>query len=53
MLFVCFPVTIGGLDGSKIVIPSPNLFDAVVLSFDNSANISKVSDVHIKFDSFY
>tara|TARA_R110002033_G_C3897243_1_gene239775 strand:- start:10089 stop:11765 length:1677 start_codon:yes stop_codon:yes gene_type:complete len=27
-------------DGSKIVIPSPNLFDAVVLSFDNSANIT-------------
>lgn len=25
----------------KIVIPSPNLFDAVVLSFDNSANITK------------
>lgn len=40
-------------DGSKIVIPSPNLFDAVVLSFDNSANISKVSDVHIEFDSLY
>jgi|GEM_PF-780007 phage terminase large subunit len=28
-------------DGSKIVIPSPNLFDAVVLSFDNSANITQ------------
>lgn len=27
-------------DGSKIIIPSPNLFDAVVLSFDNSANIT-------------
>jgi phage terminase large subunit len=27
-------------DGSKIVIPSPNLFDAVVLSFDNNANIT-------------
>lgn len=35
-------------DGSKIVIPSPNLFDAVVLSFDNSANItqSKVNKTH-------
>ena len=26
---------------NKIVIPSPNLFDAVVLSFDNSANITQ------------
>lgn len=35
-------------DGSKIVIPSPNLFDAVVLSFDNSANItqSRVNKTH-------
>jgi phage terminase large subunit len=35
-------------DGSKIVIPSPNLFDAVVLSFDNSANItaSRVDKTH-------
>lgn len=35
-------------DGSKIVIPSPNLFDAVVLSFDNSANITtnKVDKSH-------
>lgn len=33
---------------SKIVIPSPNLFDAVVLSFDNSANItqSRVNKTH-------
>lgn len=35
-------------DGNKIVIPSPNLFDAVVLSFDNSANITanKVDKSH-------
>lgn len=26
-------------DGSRLKIPSPNLFDALVLSFDNSANI--------------
>ena len=40
-------------DGNKIVIPSPNLFDAVVLSFDNSANITEVSDIDIEFDSLY
>lgn len=36
-------ITIIGEGGSrdKIVIPSPNLFDAVVLSFDKSANISR------------
>lgn len=35
-------VTIIGEGGSrdKIVIPSPNLFDALVLSFDNGANMS-------------
>ena len=35
-------------DGNKIAIPSPNLFDAVVLSFDNSANITtnKVDKSH-------
>lgn len=28
-------------DGSRLKIPSPNLFDALVLSFDNAANITK------------
>ena len=31
-------------DGSKIKIPSPNLFDAVVLSFDESSIMTKVID---------
>jgi phage terminase large subunit len=48
-------ITIIGAGGSrdKVVIPSPNLFDAVVLSFDNSANISTITDVNIEFDSLY
>jgi phage terminase large subunit len=32
-------------DGSRIKVPSPNLFDAVVLSFDNASIINKVSNI--------
>ena len=34
-------------DGSRVKIPSPNLFDAAVLSFDNSSIISNIKEIDI------
>lgn len=39
-------------DGSKIKIPSPNLFDAAVLSFDKSSIITQQDDTIIDFDGW-
>jgi phage terminase large subunit len=36
-------------DGSRLKIPSPNIFDAAVLSFDNSSIINKKKKVNLKF----
>lgn len=33
------------INGARIIIPSPNLFDAVVLSFDKAGIISKVNTI--------
>lgn len=38
-------------DGSRMKIPSPNIFDAAVLSFDESCIIKKVKKVKLKFNS--
>lgn len=38
-------------DGSRLKIPSPNIFDAAVLSFDNSSIINKTKKVKLRFDS--
>lgn len=38
-------------DGSRLKIPSPNLFDAAVLSFDNAGIINKTKKVKLRFDS--
>jgi len=41
-------------DGSRLKIPSPNLFDAAVLSFDKSSIIDKIKATEdINFASFY
>ena len=34
-------------DGSRLVIPSPNLFDAAVLSFDNASIIRKTEEIDL------
>lgn len=34
-------------DGSRLKIPSPNLFDAAVLSFDKASIISKIKEIDI------
>ena len=34
-------------DGSRLVIPSPNLFDAAVLSFDKSSIITYIEEIDI------
>ena len=38
-------------DGSKVSIPSPNLFDAVVVSMDKASIINKVKRNALVFDS--
>jgi phage terminase large subunit len=38
-------------DGSRLKIPSPNIFDAAVLSFDESCIIKKVKKVKLQFNS--
>lgn len=38
-------------DGSRLVIPSPNLFDALVLSFDEDSIMRRVKKVKLQFDS--
>jgi len=38
-------------DGSRVVIPSPNLFDAVVVSLDKASIIVKVKRNTLQFDS--
>lgn len=38
-------------DGSRLKIPSPNLFDACVVSLDKASIINKVKKVKLKFDS--
>lgn len=38
-------------DGSRLVIPSPNLFDACVLSFDKASIINKIEAITLNFDS--
>ena len=38
-------------DGSRIKIPSPNLFDSASLSFDKSSMIVKVKKVKLNFQS--
>ena len=45
-------------DGSRVVIPSPNLFDACVLSFDKASIINKIEeipleDVYVQTVSYY
>ena len=40
-------------DGSKVVIPSPNLFDATVLSFDKSSIIVSNETQEINFSSCF
>ena len=39
-------------DGSRVSIPSPNLFDAVVVSLDKASIIEKVKRTKLVFDSF-
>jgi len=38
-------------DGSRLKIPSPNLFDAAVLSFDEDSIINKIGKVTLRFDT--
>ena len=38
-------------DGSRVSIPSPNLFDAVVVSLDKSSIIEKIKKTKLVFDS--
>ena len=38
-------------DGSRLVIPSPNLFDAAVLSFDKDSIINKIETITLDFES--
>ena len=40
-------------DGSKLKIPSPNLFDAVVVSLDSDSTITQVEKVDINFQSLF
>jgi len=40
-------------DGSRLVIPSPNLFDAAVLSFDEASIMESYTDVDIDFSSIF
>lgn len=40
-------------DGSRITIPSPNLFDAAVLSFDADSVVELTNTEDINFQSFY
>ncbi|QDP52063.1 MAG: putative terminase large subunit [Prokaryotic dsDNA virus sp.] len=40
-------------DGSRVKIPSPNLFDAAVLSFDKSSIINNINMDDINFASIY
>ena len=40
-------------DGSRVSIPSPNLWDAVVTSLDKDSTIDVLNTTEINFDSFY
>lgn len=40
-------------DGSRLKIPSPNLFDAVVLSKDKASIINKIDDTPVNFKTCY
>jgi len=40
-------------DGSRLVIPSPNLFDAAVLSFDKASIINLINTEEINFQSIF
>lgn len=38
-------------DGSRVTIPSPNLFDAVVVSLDKASIINKIKKTKMRFDT--
>lgn len=38
-------------DGSRLKVPSPNLFDALVLSFDSKSQVKIQNKVKLRFDS--
>lgn len=38
-------------DGSRLKVPSPNLFDALVLSFDSKSQVKVKNKVKLRFDS--
>jgi len=40
-------------DGSRLQIPSPNLFDAAVLSFDKDSILEVFQDIDINFHSMF
>lgn len=40
-------------DGSRLKIPSPNIFDAAVLSYDKAGIIDKINDEEVIFQSLY
>ena len=40
-------------DGSRFIIPSPNLFDAAVLSFDKASIIEQVNTEEVNFQSIF
>lgn len=40
-------------DGSRLSIPSPNLFDALNVSLDDDATIKRVKKVKLQFDSVF
>ena len=40
------------IEGNRVVIPSPNLFDACVVSLDKASIINKIEDFEIEFEDW-